>query len=602
MSADSYLPKLISPSTNPGGIDKWYGNDLQNIRHALANSRTITASTVTLANDDKYVVCNTASNNVTITIPTAATRKGKHFIIIKSSASNTLTVTRSGSDTVYGQTSIKVSRKFEGVELVSDGGTAWNPRNPPGLSRGTYYVDDPEFGAVGDGTTDDTIAIQACVDAAGSGNTARKIVFSGSKTYIITSPIQLKYDAIVFDMQGATLKAGTGWTGSMMIALGRNTTGDTAAIDHMIVDGYIDMNSKACDGISNILHATYNPTGFDTTDKAHKFGHISRVRFKNNAAGQAMIYLRNLENMWEFFHNQLDPILLAGSYGFRLENQGHNGGNISIMGNMIASQAGPSHTGIKCISIEGITSPYNRVKIIGNHMFNGNNGIGNYGIYGNVTDDGGVDSNRSWFIIANGIEDFKFPIFLQGEITGTDSGMASIHISDNSLEIKNTTYEVGATCITIGNAVSANIHDNLILVKTAATETQTGISVDATTGYENLIHSNEFRDKTAGGTFNKIVLTSGTTRVWRNYGEHPYVTEASGTNNIANGGSSRTVTHGCSYTPARADITITLGENPTNTPGAIWVDTIGTTTFDVNCENDPGASNLDFSWSVRKVS
>jgi hypothetical protein len=235
-------------------------------------------------------------------------------------------------------------------------------------------------------------------------------------------------------------------------------------------------------------------------------------------------------------------------------------------------------------------------------MFNGNNGTGNYGIYGSLADDGGVDSNRSWFIIANGIEDFKYNIYLEGEITGTDSGLASCHISDNSLEIKNPTYESGATCITIGAAVSANIHDNLILAKTGGGETHTGISVAATSGYENLIHSNEFRDKTAGGTFNKVVLTSGTTRVWRNYGEHAYVTENAGTGTINNGGTSATVTHGLSYTPARADITITLGENPTNTPGAIWVDTIGATTFQVNCENDPGASNLDFSWSVRKVS
>ena len=41
---------------------------------------------------------------------------------------------------------------------------------------------------------------------------------------------------------------------------------------------------------------------------------------------------------------------------------------------------------------------------------------------------------------------------------------------------------------------------------------------------------------------------------------------------------------------------VTLAENPTNTPGAIWVDTITSTQFNVNCENDPGASNLDFGW------
>lgn len=75
-----------------------------------------------------------------------------------------------------------------------------------------------------------------------------------------------------------------------------------------------------------------------------------------------------------------------------------------------------------------------------------------------------------------------------------------------------------------------------------------------------------------------------------------FVYRNSGTGTIANGATSATVTHGLALTPGLKDIRITLGENPTNTPGAIWVDNIGATTFVVNCENDPGASGLDFAW------
>ena len=71
-----------------------------------------------------------------------------------------------------------------------------------------------------------------------------------------------------------------------------------------------------------------------------------------------------------------------------------------------------------------------------------------------------------------------------------------------------------------------------------------------------------------------------------------------GTGTIANGATSATITHGLDITPTLGMIRITLGENPSNTPGAIFVDTIGATTFQVNCENDPGASGLDFGWSV----
>lgn len=75
-----------------------------------------------------------------------------------------------------------------------------------------------------------------------------------------------------------------------------------------------------------------------------------------------------------------------------------------------------------------------------------------------------------------------------------------------------------------------------------------------------------------------------------------YVTEASGTGSIASGTTSATVTHGLAETPPSTSIRITLLENPTADPGNIWVDTIGATTFKVNCRNNPGASNLDFAW------
>jgi len=74
--------------------------------------------------------------------------------------------------------------------------------------------------------------------------------------------------------------------------------------------------------------------------------------------------------------------------------------------------------------------------------------------------------------------------------------------------------------------------------------------------------------------------------------------EASGTATILSGGTSIAVTHGLSQTPAAGDVIVTALENPTNTPGAIWVDTYTSTQFTINCENDPGASNLDVAWQA----
>lgn len=76
------------------------------------------------------------------------------------------------------------------------------------------------------------------------------------------------------------------------------------------------------------------------------------------------------------------------------------------------------------------------------------------------------------------------------------------------------------------------------------------------------------------------------------------VTEASGSSSIPNSATSVDVTHGLGITPNAEHITIIGKENPTNTVGTIWVDTIGATTFKVNVENDPGASNWDFAWKA----
>ena len=61
-----------------------------------------------------------------------------------------------------------------------------------------FYTTPEECGAVGDGVTDDTFAIQTTADKKGY------IVFATGKTYKITSTIRLKKDTVI-DLNGATL-------------------------------------------------------------------------------------------------------------------------------------------------------------------------------------------------------------------------------------------------------------------------------------------------------------------------------------------------------------------------------------------------------------
>lgn len=73
----------------------------------------------------------------------------------------------------------------------------------------------------------------------------------------------------------------------------------------------------------------------------------------------------------------------------------------------------------------------------------------------------------------------------------------------------------------------------------------------------------------------------------------------SGTATITSGNTSVVVTHGLGVTPELKDISILAGEDPDNSVGLVWVDTITGTQFTINCEADPGANNLDMGWQVR---
>lgn len=79
----------------------------------------------------------------------------------------------------------------------------------------------------------------------------------------------------------------------------------------------------------------------------------------------------------------------------------------------------------------------------------------------------------------------------------------------------------------------------------------------------------------------------------------PSATESSGTGSVASGATTAVITHGLGVTPALKDISITWGEQGSNDYGRWSVGTITSTQFTVTVAADPGASNLDFGWSVR---
>jgi len=118
-----------------------------------------------------------------------------------------------------------------------------------------------------------------------------------------------------------------------------------------------------------------------------------------------------------------------------------------------------------------------------------------------------------------------------------------------------------------------------------------GIWITNTSGQEFNITGNILAGNTTGAINNLLGVGAG--RIIR--GNSGYRTESSGTSSVASGSTSVNVTHSLSPTPATSDITITPTNNPTNNVRH-WVSAVSSTTFTLSTSGDPGASGLSFSW------
>jgi parallel beta-helix repeat protein len=75
-----------------------------------------------------------------------------------------------------------------------------------------------------------------------------------------------------------------------------------------------------------------------------------------------------------------------------------------------------------------------------------------------------------------------------------------------------------------------------------------------------------------------------------------WATQAEGGGTIPSGSTSVVVTHGLAVTPAAEAILVTPTNSPTSDPGNMWISGITSTQFTVNCRANPGTSGLNFRW------
>ena len=449
-------------------------------------------------------------------------------------------------------------------------------------------------GAGGGGGSDNTsyiptattlAAYQAAIDSAGTNGNVR---FHSKTTITISSPLEInsnnaaqtqKNDGIEINGQGVKFQAHTSsWSGTAMMLI--NLFGaDTTATKLTIRNINFDPRGQSCHGLANI-----GSEGFDAGENWKlKYILIHDITFASgsNVAGKHYIYLRNTENMVEINHCELESVVSTTanpSYGIFLENDGHNGGNC-VVSFCKVSLNGSGQAGI-CIYVYAKTSPFNRMFIVGNHLFCNNSMTDAVGVKIQADNTGaGADSNRTHVIMMNGIEDFFNEVWIT---TGgsTSSNSLSVWVIGNGLENKNDgdpgTYEAGNEVIRIGAYCTVHIHSNYLMWQGSSSagsgQVFTTITIDA--------NANGDECSMVGNWFHKKVGHSDIT--WTKLGGDATQVAALAENSVHNigfktegawvsadvavdsaGEKTFTITHDMDVTPAIKNIVLTLANGTT---------------------------------------
>lgn len=83
---------------------------------------TVTSSTA-LSTGNSAVFVDASNGAITITLPSAGTNAGKHFIIKKiDSSTNPVNIDGNGTETIDNYSSISITTQYESYKLMSDGG------------------------------------------------------------------------------------------------------------------------------------------------------------------------------------------------------------------------------------------------------------------------------------------------------------------------------------------------------------------------------------------------------------------------------------------------------------------------------------------------
>ena len=422
-----------------------------------------------------------------------------------------------------------------------------------------------DYGVTFNGTTDDSTALQAAINAAISAN---KPLILGPGTAIINAALSIGSPITIIGSgrEATILKAKNGLNDYII-----SFTGGTAGVGIVgahFADFKIDGNSanqtagggiKADGAVQCSFERVHFTSCYDWGLKlgpitGGAFGHHSRVmsclfdQGGNSPGFGGGAWMTSSDENWfvatdfEFLGGSSNPV---GTQPVMLYDQA---GLQHIIGCNFVSG---SHN---CIGIR-VQNALN-TKIVAS-MFDGTAG-------------------DSIFLVANKC------VVANNLVTGPGDASSSGTHSGIHLEFNTHFNVISGNSLETSNTVSGK-------VRSLIREESTGGAGD------NLIEGNSVTWGAFGPSVGLIESAGANTIVRNNIG---WNTEKVGTATVANGSTTVNVTHGIDGTPALGNISVT----PTNSMGSaakFWISGATNTQFTINVNADPGVTTATFAWSIR---
>ena len=209
------------------------GTDFQApLQSPVLNTQTVKTAHYTAAASE-LVPVSASSGAINVTLPTAPVDGTRVAVKKIDSSANVVNILTGGSDVINesGVTSLSLSAKYQVAVLqYFAASTVWyvvstdvSTTAAGKVDKDSLVVNVKDHGAVGDGSTDDASAINACINAAAAGST----IFFPASTYAITAPLVLRPDlkyvggghahsgtaAVIKQKNSANITNGAGLTG-----------------------------------------------------------------------------------------------------------------------------------------------------------------------------------------------------------------------------------------------------------------------------------------------------------------------------------------------------------------------------------------------------